>query len=127
MGTLVLHCREEPFGTTAVHQRVAGYILEKGRQVEKAPLVLWPDGDLLGVPLGELVGEGHRRLRAASVEQGPVAAYPLDFLEHRENRCDADTARDEAVLRRVDQCKVVARAADPHCGSLREVVVHILR
>src|SRR5262249_54432603 len=91
------------------------------------PFVLWPDGDAIGVALDELVYKGHRRPGPSAIKQRPVAAFSLDLLEHRENRSNADTARDEPVARCVNEWKVVARAAHLQGDSLLEVVVNVLR
>jgi hypothetical protein len=120
---LLLYRREQWFRSAAVHQRVVLGILEKRLEVEKTPFVLRPHGDAFGVPLGKLIGEGHRHPCPPAVQQCPVAARLLHGFEHRHDGGDADTPCDEAVSRRVDQWKVVTGATNSHSRTLGEVVV----
>ena len=62
----------------------------------------------------QLVEERHRRPGAAAVDEPPLGARRLGRGDHRQDRRDADAARDEEVARRGHEREVVARPAHPH-------------
>jgi hypothetical protein len=75
----------------------------------------------------QLVAKRHRASGATAVDQLPRSAARGDGPDHRNDRRDADAARDEDVLLSIDELEVIARALDSGQVALGELVVHMLR
>ncbi len=111
------------FGAAAVDQGAGRRPGERG-QVRQAHLVLGMDRD--PVPVGrEVVQEGHRVEGAAPVQEGPVGARRRGRAEHRQDRGDADAARDERVRRGREQLEAVARRPQFQLRTLDEPGVRL--
>src|SRR3954467_14201614 len=74
----------------------------------------------------EFVQKCHRAAAAAPVVQLPFCTGRPDGLDHRQNRGDADAARNEYVTWGFDEREVVAWAADVDCGSSEQGLVDVL-
>src|SRR5699024_392454 len=64
------------------------------------------------VPVVQVLAEGHVLDRAAAIQQTPRASLRLQLAHHRQEGCDADTARDEQVRGCVVEREVVAWSFD---------------
>src|SRR6201996_5658897 len=124
---LLLDRRQQCLGSTAVHQGIVFGLFEKRFQVKKTAFVLWPHSYPLGITVGEVLREGHGGLGPSAIQQCPVTPCSLYGFEHRQDRCDTDAPSDEPIMRRINQGKMVARAAYSHSGTLVEVAVHVAR
>ena len=120
----LLHRGDQGLRATAVDDGVGSAGTDHVGQRQQALLVLRPDR---GADLLEPVAVGHRGSRAAAVEEAPGRVALQHLTQHRNKRCDTNTAGDEQVIGSRHQREVVAWPAGAHPITRMEAVVHIRR